>query len=69
MPFFVRPTVFPLDAWRAVQVCQRAESLYAEVHPFQLALRWQKEIAKDKTVTKAILLDVKAFPVPGLRKS
>jgi ParB-like chromosome segregation protein Spo0J len=45
--------VFPLDAWRAVQDDQRANALYADAHPFQLALRWRQEIAADSRVTKA----------------
>ena len=45
--------MFPLDAWRSVQNDQRANVLCASVHPFQLALRWQQEIAADSRVTKA----------------
>lgn len=53
MPFFAHPIVFPIDAKQAVQNDQSAKVLYAEVHPFQVALRWQQEIATHPQVTKA----------------
>ena len=53
MPFFVRPIVFPLDAWRDAQASGSHKSVCAAPHVFQQALRWQQEIAANPQLTKA----------------
>ena len=36
-----------------MQANQKTQAVYATVHPFQLALRWQREIMADPQITKA----------------
>ena len=35
-----------------MQINKKSKAVYASVHPFQLALRWQQEILADPRVTK-----------------
>ena len=52
-PFVLQPISFPHGAQLAVQANEKPVAVYASVHPFQLALRWQREIMADPQTTKA----------------
>jgi ParB-like chromosome segregation protein Spo0J len=53
MPYVLRPIPFPRDACRDSQTDERPEIIYPEIHPFQQALRWQRELATDSQLTKS----------------
>lgn len=53
MPFVLRPIPFSRDVCRDSQMNERRATTYSKIHPFQLALRWQRELATDSQLTKA----------------
>jgi hypothetical protein len=53
LPFIIVPFAFPVDAVQAAQLPKLGSEIDEAPHPFELALKWQKELAENSDLTKA----------------